>query len=108
MPPGRGALAKSCDLCERRLVPRGEIYYQVSVRMRPAGELRYDLTPPDGIPGAPSPDGAPDAIGEQFEEVALEEFLAQALKTHRFVLCGSCRREFAADPLGKSRRMATK
>ena len=76
--------------------------------MRPAGELRHDLTPPDGLPGAPGPDGIPDAIGEQFEEVALDEFLAQALKTHRFVLCGSCRREFAADPLGKARRMAAK
>lgn len=97
-------MAKSCDGCERRLVPRGEIYFEVSIRVRPAGELRADLTPPDGLPGAPAPGAAPDPIGDQLEELELDAFLAQALKTHRFVLCRACRREWAADPLGKLRR----
>jgi hypothetical protein len=99
-------VATTCDGCERRLLPRGEIYFEVSIRVRPAGELRDDLTPPAGLPGAAVRAAAPDPIGAQLEELELDAFLAQALKTHRFVLCGTCRREWAADPLGRARRAA--
>jgi hypothetical protein len=115
-------MAKACDLCERVFIPRGEIYYEVSIRVRPAGEVRPDMsTPPDGIavevPGLPrtsaiSDEGAPAGVAvngcadldAKFDDLAVEEFLAQALKTHRYALCGACRREFQADPVGKARR----
>ncbi len=112
-------MAKACDLCDRVFIPRGEIYYEVSIRVRPAGEVRPDMsTPPDGIavevPGLPAAHdesaGAGAAVNgcadldAKFDELAVEEFLAQALKTHRYTLCGDCRREFQADPVGKARR----
>ncbi|MHC5020072.1 MAG: hypothetical protein ACYTGX_08170 [Planctomycetota bacterium] len=116
-------MAKACDLCERVFIPRGEIYYEVSIRVRPAGEVSPEMaTPPDGIAiggevelrnGLAAPDEGALAgaavngcaeLDAQFDELAVEEFLAQALKTHRYTLCGTCRREFQADPIGKVRR----
>jgi hypothetical protein len=111
-------MSKSCDLCDRVFVPRGEIYYEVSIRVRPAGEVSPDMTtPPEGLEIGTNGVAAPDEgavlgaavngcaeLDAKFDELAVEEFLAQALKTHRFALCGTCRREFQADPVGKARR----
>lgn len=108
-------MAKACDLCERTFIPRGEIYFEVSIRVRPAGEVAPEVTtPPHGVALDLDADaGLGSALGAtgcgeleaKFDDLAVDEFLAQALKTHRYTLCSSCRREFQADPVGKARRV---
>lgn len=89
-----------CDGCGRALLPGGEVYYEVAIRVRPAGggaELDASVTG-SGQTHGPTPDeGA--ACAERLEALALEEMLAESLRPRRYTLCGGCRRTYLGDPL---------
>ena len=86
---------QTCDACQKLLVSGLEVYYEVSMRVRPVGDPEV-LAPEDADMTESCAEA--HAVEARLEAAALDEMLSQSLRPTRYTLCGPCRSAWLRAP----------